>query len=61
MLDVQDKVKQLPVTTNVGLKNGAMLVERLGFMLELTLDFAANSYKRLSGYVKQSVNRMLNS
>jgi len=53
-IDVQDKIKQLPVTTNTRLKEGAELVERLALLLETTINFTINSYKKLAEYVKAS-------
>jgi hypothetical protein len=51
VIQVQNEMKQMPKTQNQQLKNGVELVERLGLLLETTIQFTLNSFNKLSGYV----------
>jgi hypothetical protein len=45
-------MKNMPQTQNQQLKNGVELVERLGLLLETTIQFTLNSFKKLSSYIQ---------
>lgn len=51
-IDVQKQMKNIPQTQNQQLKNGVELVERLGLLLETTIQFTLNSFKKLSTYIQ---------
>jgi hypothetical protein len=51
-LDIQKQMKNMPQTQNQQLKNGVELVERLGLLLETTIQFTLNSFKKLSSYIQ---------
>ena len=51
-IDVQKQMKNIPQTQNQQLKDGIELVDRLGLLLETTIQFTLNSFKKLSAYVK---------
>ena len=50
-IDVQKQMKNIPQIQNQQLKDGIELVDRLGLLLETTLQFTLNSFKKLSAYV----------